>query len=352
LRYDCGQRDETMAISEAVPGLFRIEVPLPGNPLKAVNSYVIRDEKRNLIIDTGMDRPECARALRAGLAELDIGLARTDFFITHLHADHIGLVTSLASRDAVVYFSRPDAELLESISSPGVFLEMLVERARKAGYPESEIEASVRRHPGLNYIPPRYPPFTFVSDGQLLEIGEYRFECLATPGHTTGHFCLYEPHRKLLLSGDHILGDITPNITLWEEESDPLGDYLASLDKVARLEVELVLPGHRGVIRDCRRRIEELKQHHQERLEEILNILAAGPQTIYQVAAQMSWDIIADSWKGFPPMSKWFAVGEAASHLRRLEVEGRARREDRDGVWRFWPAETVLSDPDFHKLSC
>ncbi len=320
---------------EILPGLYRIEVPLPGNPLKAVNSYVIKDGKRNLVIDTGMDRPECREALATGLAELQIDLDRTDFFITHLHADHIGLVTALAVPGAAVYFNRPDAESLESIREPGVFLALMVRQARRAGWPESEIENSVRQHPGFQYSPPDFPPFTYVSDGQVVEAGNYRFRCVETPGHTQGHMCLYEAEKRLLIAGDHILGDITPNITLWRESDDPLRDYLDSLDRVAQLEVDLVLPGHRRVVRDCHGRIEELKTHHRERLEEILSILDGAAETVYEVTARMSWDIKANSWREFPPMAKWFAVGEAASHLRYLVTEGRVRTAETRGAVRF-----------------
>ena len=78
------------------PGLFRLEIPLPGNPLKAVNSYVFKTPDRNLIVDTGMNRPECLEAMMNGLRELDIDLSKTDLFITHMHADHSGLISHLA----------------------------------------------------------------------------------------------------------------------------------------------------------------------------------------------------------------------------------------------------------------
>ncbi len=90
---------------EVLPNLFRIEIPLPKNPLKAINSYVIKGTERNLMIDTGMYREECMKAMEAGLHELSVDLNVTDFFITHMHADHIGLVSSLATADSKVYFN-------------------------------------------------------------------------------------------------------------------------------------------------------------------------------------------------------------------------------------------------------
>ena len=314
------------------PGLNRIEVPLPNSPLKAINSYVLTSGDRSLVIDTGMMRPECERVLRAGLDALGVDLSATDFLITHLHADHMGLVTELATETSRVYFNRPDGELIAAgIQDPSIWYEPVFDRERRGGFSEEEIEESLRKHPGLKYSPTTYPAFDYVDDGDELEIGDYRFVVVATPGHTPGHLCLYEPGMKILVSGDHVLGNITPNITMWRENDDSLGDYLASLDKVAELDVELVLPGHRTPFDDCRGRIEELKEHHRQRLDEVLGILAGGSGTAYQVASKMTWDIVANSWEDFPVVQKWFAVSEAAAHLYYLERRDKIVAEEHEG---------------------
>jgi len=308
---------------EIKPYLYRIEVPLPDNPLRSINSYVIKGPDRNLVIDTGMMRPECEQVLRAGLDGLGVDLAVTDFFITHLHADHMGLVGELLTDTSKVYFNRPDGELIEAgRRDPKGFMEKMIDHAKRGGFPEHEVEESLRQHPGMKYSPPKYPQFYFLDDGDELAIGDYRFTVVATPGHTPGHLCLYEPTHKMLLSGDHVLGDITPNITVWREDDDSLGDYLESLGKVAELDVKLVLPGHRTSFADCRGRIAELKEHHRERLDEVLAILDGGSRTVYEIASKMTWDIKADTWDDFPVVQKWFAVSEAAAHLRHLERRG------------------------------
>ena len=99
---------------EILPELFQLKIPLPESPLKYLNSYVIRDAERSLIIDTGLNRRECLEAMQAGLRQLGIDLKKADFFITHLHADHFGLVGKLATDASDVYFSRPEKELMES----------------------------------------------------------------------------------------------------------------------------------------------------------------------------------------------------------------------------------------------
>ena len=141
--------------------------------------------------------------------------------------------------------------------------------------------------------------------------------------------CLYEPNKKILVAGDHILGDITPTISLLSDDWNPLKEYLESLDKVYQLDIELVLPGHRDVFKNAKKRIRELKDHHQKRLDEIIAILGKGRKNAFQVASQMTWDIVYDSWDLFPVSQKWFATGEAISHLKYLEEKGVIRKEMR-----------------------
>jgi len=171
-----------------------------------------------------------------------------------------------------------------------------------------------------------------LGDGDEVRIGDYSFVCIETPGHSPGHICLYERDKKILVSGDHILIDITPNIAQWSKEGNPLKDYLASLDKVYDLDVELVLPGHRQLFTDHRKRIQELKHHHEARANEVLSILEKGEQTAYEVASQMSWDIDYKSWKQFPASQKWFATGEAIAHLAYLEQKGMITRKGQEKV--------------------
>ena len=134
---------------EILPNLFRIEIPLPDSPLKSMNSYVIKAADRNLIIDTGLNRKECFRAMKTGLQELDIDLRRTDFFITHLHADHFGLVPRLLTDTSKIYFNRPDAEIVKAWKG----WESMTHYAGVNGFPANELEAALHSHPGFKYRP-------------------------------------------------------------------------------------------------------------------------------------------------------------------------------------------------------
>jgi len=308
---------------EILPNLFRLKIPLPESPLKYLNSYVIRNPDRSMIIDTGLNRKECLEAMLAGLRKLGIDLKKTDIFITHLHADHFGLVTKLSTDSSNVYFNRPDKELMDSWEGFGA----MIAYAGKNGFPENELRSAIDRHPGAKYGSDWIPDLKVLEDGDAIHVGDYHFKCVATPGHTMGHTCLYEPTKKILVAGDHILIDITPNIQCWSDSENPLKHYLASLDKVYRLQIDIVLPGHRRLIKNHRDRIEELKLHHANRLNEILTILHEGSMNAFQVASQMTWDIECESWDQFPVVQKWFATGETLSHLRYLEEDGKVIRK-------------------------
>ena len=321
-------------VEELLPNLYLIRIPLPGSPLGWVNSYVIKGIDRNLVIDTGLNRKECLEAMHAGLGEIEVDLKRTDFYITHMHADHIGLVPRLVEDTATVYINRPDKEYMEYIENGGGW-EAITGFARLSGFPAKELQAALSNHPGYKYGAEVIPETSAVEEGDTFRYGGYCFRAVSTPGHTKGHSCLYEPAKKVLVSGDHILFDITPNITCWTREENPLKSYMASLDKIYGLQVDLVLPGHRRVSENCRNRINELKGHHRSRLEEALSILKQGPKSAYEVASMMAWDINCHSWEAFPASQKWFATGEAIAHLRYLEESGQVFMEKKAGSFVF-----------------
>jgi glyoxylase-like metal-dependent hydrolase (beta-lactamase superfamily II) len=308
---------------EILPNLFRNKIPLPESPLKYLNSYIIKDPERSLIIDTGLNRKECLEAMHKGLDTLGIDLSKSDIFITHLHADHFGLVSELATDSTNIFFSRPDKELMESWEGFGA----MVAYAGQNGFPEDQLKAAIDKHPGAKYGSDWIPETRVLDDGDVIDVGVYHFKCVATPGHTMGHTCLYEPDKKILVAGDHILIDITPNIQCWSDTDNHLKHYLASLDKVHKLPVDLVLPGHRRLIDNHRARIEELKKHHALRLDEVLAILKDGSMSAFEVASHMSWDIDCERWDQFPVAQKWFATGEALAHLRYLEEEAKVVRK-------------------------
>jgi glyoxylase-like metal-dependent hydrolase (beta-lactamase superfamily II) len=270
----------------------------------------------------------------AAFAELGISPSNCDFFLTHLHADHSGLVSELATETSHIYCSKIDAEGIMRFKA-GTHWSIMGQLHVAHGFPEEILEETIDKHPASKNGVDRDLNFTFVEDGDMIDIGEYSFICVSTPGHTPGHVCLYDPLKRLLISGDHILSDITPNITVWPQMYDSLDKYIDNLDKIALLEVDIVLPGHRSMIMDCAARINEIKLHHEKRLAETLDVLSDGPFTAYQAAQKMTWDLSYSSWEEFPFPQKWFATGETAAHLEYLVQNLAVKKEICDGKYIF-----------------
>ncbi len=304
-------------IEEIYPDIYRIEIPLPRNPLKYLNSYLIKGRERNLLIDTGFNQEECRKAMYEGLKKLEVDLNKTDLFITHLHADHSGLVAFLATDKSKVYCSGIDAELI-NYGVSGVFLSEMHELLSKQGFPLEELECAIEEHPARKYHLGRKQVFNTVKENDTIQVDDYIFKCIATPGHSPGHMCLYEANKKILFSGDHVLDEITPAINIIKWSSNPLRDYLNSLVRIDQLETNLTLPAHRKIINNVHKRINEIRQHHDIRLIEILNILYKGKMNAYQVASKMTWEVTYSSWEQFPVTQKYFATTEAISHLNYL----------------------------------
>ena len=169
-------------------------------------------------------------------------------------------------------------------------------------------------------------------DGAALHYGGRMLRCVLTPGHTPGHLCLYDPARRRLFCGDHVLFHITPNICRWQGVEDSLGDYLSSLDRTAALDTAELYPAHRAETGDLRQRTAELKAHHARRLEDTLRTVEKAPGlTAYQIAGRMRWSIRCRNWADFPLAQKFFAVGEALAHLDHLEAQGRVFRQEIHG---------------------
>jgi glyoxylase-like metal-dependent hydrolase (beta-lactamase superfamily II) len=314
--------------------LYSIPVALPGNPLKNLNSYVFKGKKRNLLVDTGFNLPECLASLKAGISELGLDMDKTDIFITHCHADHCGLVPEIASPAATIYMSGVDKAIVNQYTNQGeAYWERLDQAYMREGFPEEEMAVARGLNPARRFIPARNFPSRDVADGDKIALDDFLFTCVFTPGHTPGHMCLYDEKTKIMLTGDHVLFDITPNITVWESLPNSLASYMVSLRKIAGYAVDLPLAAHRESRPSLARRVDELLRHHQARLQDAWNIVRGGERmNAYQVAARMKWDIRARGWDDFPLGQTRCAVGEALSHLNHLVDLGQLNKQAEDGI--------------------
>lgn len=320
-------------MQEVYKNIYLKELPLPNNPLKNLNFYIVKGDDRSMVIDTGFNREDTKQEIMEVFRELDLKPETTILFLTHLHSDHTGLASFFEEMGVEIYMSDMDGTLLNnSVADDNPRWEHILEFGRLQGLHVDQLE--IADHPGFKYRPAAPIEFTSAVPGETIRIGEYNFEIVDLKGHTPGIVGLYEPDHKILFCGDHILARITPNITFWGfDYGDILGTYLESLRRTYDMDIEHLFSSHRYLVEDHRKRIEELYAHHDERLDEARDILTrADRTTVRDVARQLQWDIRSRGWDDFPASQKWFAVGEAHAHLEHLRAIGDADMIEEDGI--------------------
>ena len=169
-------------------------------------------------------------------------------------------------------------------------------------------------------------PDVLIEDQELIDLPDWDFRAIWTPGHSPGHICLYSDRHKVLLSGDHVLPRITPNISYHSQQfANPLGDYLASLAKVRALHPDEVFPAHEYRFSGLDERLDALEGHHAARLAEIEVLLAERPGvSCWDITLALSW---SRSWDEILDYMQRAANGETLAHLVLLERRGRVLRE-------------------------
>ena len=325
-----------MITEEVATNIYRIPVNLPDNPLRVLNSYLIKDAKRSLLIDTGFRLDECKADLLAGLAELREDPSKVDIFVTHMHADHTGNAMDIVGKDRSVTISAIDKAWMTGDDAAQTRWNRNTATLINAGM-ELDDAGFMPHLTRRNQGPPQNAhEYVGVEDGHVFHVGGRALRCVLTPGHTPGHMCLWDADEGLMITGDHVLFDISPNITVWGTVEDALGEYLDSLEAIKVYPVKQSLPGHRSP-GDFHARIDRLIAHHQSRLEEILDIIVKNPgSTGHDIASKMKWRIRAASWEAFPYTQKVFAVGECMSHLDYLSCRGKLKIDKEDGVSHYY----------------
>lgn len=312
------------AIDKVHDRIWRFEIPLPRNALKALSCYVIKSQvesEKSLLIDIGFKLEECREVLFEAMNQLGLNKDNTDIFLTHSHADHSGNADYMSALGFNVLMGRYDYQSLQHRIHTS--WKDLRERTILEGITNEFFDEVWSKNQGVICAS---GPFTAqtVENGEVLRYAGYELECIVTPGHTPGHTCLYDRKHKLLFSGDHLLWSISPNVLVTSEEENILKKYMNSLKLVSELDVELVFTSHRffGAL-DHKARAEELIEHHQLRLEEIFRTVAANQgSSAFEIAAHITWGHGDIAWEDFTTALKWFAFGETLAHLDYLLYEG------------------------------
>lgn len=309
---------------------------MPG-PLEYVLSYLFAGDGGYTLVDPGWDSDEAFAALKTQLAAIGAGLSDIRrLVITHMHHDHYGLAARVkeASGAEVLLHERDWQAVKPYLDDVDGAVEEINRFMSTHGVPRNEIAAMPVPGQLLRRLVMKARPDRTLQGGEVIEGEGFRWEVIWTPGHSPGHICLYERARQLLLSGDHVLPVITPHLSFGGRSgSDPLGDFLRSLETLRPLAVRTVFPAHEFAFDNLRERIDQIELHHLARMQEMLDALASGPLTAYEVAQHVTW--MTGDFRDFDFAMQGAAVRETLAHLEHGVVSGRIGRELADGLYRY-----------------
>jgi len=324
-------------VTEIFPGIHWIKMPisLEESTLSHINIYLIEGDKGWLLVDSGWNTDKSFSTLHNYLLKIGAGFEDINqIVVTHVHPDHYGMAGRIKELSGATIAMH---SIEKGFIGPRYISmnELLIQTDRlliASGVPRKIGEVMRDASLGLEqYIVPTAPDVT-LRDGDTIATGKFTFRVIWTPGHSSGHICLYEPEHKILLSGDHILPKITPNVSLNPQSIDnPLGRYLRSLEEIKALDVNLTLPGHDRPFNRLAARIDEIIRHHGLRNTEILEAIGSNTRTPYQIAQKVTWGS-NNGWDDLPPFHQRMAIFETLAHLEMMAAESRLDKLPRKGI--------------------
>lgn len=311
------------------PGVHRVSVPLPFPPGE-VAAWVIEGDRGHTLVDTGIDTPPARWALREAAGHVGVTPETLETVVlTHAHPDHYGLAGPVREwSGARIAIHEAEEELARRFVDRWPEDRLHAGEAfARLGVPAQVVPAFLRASDVIHGFYAAFHPDVVLTGERGPLPGGGGWDWIHTPGHSPGHVTVYHPGRRILITGDHVLPRISPNVGADLYADEPLSDFLQSLRSLRELPVDLVLPSHGEPFTDLPARIDVLLAHHDERNEQILRFLAGGPRTVFEVARGVFGDL--------PPENLLHAVREGLAHLRYLERHGRVSHAD-DGIVETW----------------
>jgi glyoxylase-like metal-dependent hydrolase (beta-lactamase superfamily II) len=269
-----------------LPGLWRLRLPLPWEGVPHCNAWAIAAGPGIVLVDTGMHQPGSLAQLRLAMEQVHLRLEQVQLIVcTHAHSDHWGQVAPIKEIAGCEFWMHPNhAHATASAADPAAALARRLEVGRQSGVPEAALaryaERAKQTPSGIAAV---IEPDRPLVAGDVVESDLGPWEVYETPGHAPSHVCLHQPERRLMISGDHLLG----RISLYYDygfSPDPVGEFLDSLDLVADLDVRLCLSGHGKPFVDVPGHIEGNRRLVRERLQAVRDGLRDGPRKVIELA--------------------------------------------------------------------
>ena len=332
LQRDAWNAKRLPPIEKVRAGLWSLPVPIPQNPLRYTLTYVLEVPGGLVVVDPGWDADAAWTALADGLHRLGAGVAAVrGVVVTHVHPDHHGLSGRLREKSGAWVAMHPveAASLPARLSADSANGRLGREDEawlRSCGIPDGVVAELAVTPQALASFLAMAEPDVLLDDGHLVPDTGRRLRAVWTPGHTPGHLCLHDEAAGVLLTGDHVLPRISPNIGLQPHDSQPpLQAYLRSLQRVAELYGDAeILPAHEYRFTGLAHRVRVLLKHHEDRCAEIITALERlGQATVWQLAGELSW---SRGWTNVTGFMRRAAVAETSAHLQYLEGTGKLRR--------------------------
>jgi glyoxylase-like metal-dependent hydrolase (beta-lactamase superfamily II) len=272
-----------------LPGIWRLRLPLPWPGVPHGNAWALAAGEGLVLVDTGIGGAGRMRQLDLALAQAGFAVEDVRLLVcTHSHTDHYGLAAPIAERAGCELWMHPAWEHVRpTVDDPEAALEQRIEVARQSGVPPAALARyrRLREESEETGIDGLRPPDRDLVPGVEVETDHGAWQVHETPGHAPSHVVLHQPGNRLLLSGDHLLG----RTVLFFDHGhtpDPVGEFLASLDRVEPLAVDLCLPGHGRPFRDPGQKIAEARRQVGEMEARVREALAGGERTAFEIVAE------------------------------------------------------------------
>jgi glyoxylase-like metal-dependent hydrolase (beta-lactamase superfamily II) len=305
-----------------LPGLWRLRLPLPWPGVPHGNAWAIAAGDGIVLVDCGLHEPGSLAHLERALAMVNLRLDLVRLLVvTHAHSDHYGQAATVVAHTGCPLWMHPNhGHMSRAAQDPELWLEQRLEVARQSGVSADALRRYLerRRDSGGTGVAGWIEPNRDLVDGVVVPTDLGDWEVVETPGHAPSHVCLFQREKRLLISGDHLLGRVSLYFD-YGYTPDPAGEFLHSLERVEDLDARLCIPGHGRTFTDVAAHIHANRRLVAERVQRVLDAVADEALTAVEIVPHVYGQELTQL------TAQWW-LSETLCYLQHLEMTGRVRR--------------------------